>query len=195
MESNSIYHLSPPFHSTGGETSSSSNHFICFHSFSFDFNRFQSFHSFLSFSIISLNFIRFIAVIVVIALRWLERSFSPDVKLEPPLSDDAAEDGAGVDADAHVDRLVPVFVELSDGRNHGQAHLDAVLGVVRLRLGAAFIKRGHIQLNFSWLQIEMIFPHSSHLSLRSPDGAARITCYNFSYQLIRHSGIQTHASQ
>ena len=62
-----------------------------------------------------------------------------------------------MDADAHVDRLVPVFVELSDGRDHGQAHLDAVLGVVGLRLGAAFIKRGHIQLSFSWLQIEMIF--------------------------------------
>jgi len=42
----------------------------------------------------------------------------PDVELESPLANDTAEDRAGVDADPHVDGLMPVLVELADGRNH-----------------------------------------------------------------------------
>lgn len=61
----------------------------------------------------------------------------PHVELEPPLADDAAEDGAGVDAHAHVDRLVAVLVKVLDGGDHGQAHLNAVARVLRLGLGAA----------------------------------------------------------
>ena len=75
--------------------------------------------------------------------EWSQQNLVPDHRghpvfneLEPALADDAAEDGAGVDADAHVDRLVAVLVKVLDGGDHGQAHLHAVPRVVRLRLRA-----------------------------------------------------------
>ena len=61
----------------------------------------------------------------------------PHVELEPLSADDATEDGAGVDADPHVDILVALLVKLLDGPDHAQPHLDAVVGVVLSRLGTS----------------------------------------------------------
>ena len=61
----------------------------------------------------------------------------PHVELEPLPADDAAEDGAGVDADPHVDVLVAVLVKLLDGSDHAQPHPHAVVGVVLPGLGTA----------------------------------------------------------
>ena len=50
---------------------------------------------------------------------------------------DAADDLSGVDADTHLDTLLAVLVELLDGLDHGQSHVDGTLGVVRPLLRAA----------------------------------------------------------
>ncbi|TNN63102.1 hypothetical protein EYF80_026718 [Liparis tanakae] len=61
----------------------------------------------------------------------------PHVELEALYSQDAAQDGARVDAHAHVDGLARLLAELLDGLDHAQAHLHAAVGVVRPRLRAA----------------------------------------------------------
>ena len=70
----------------------------------------------------------------------------------PPLPHDTAQDGAGVDADAHVDLLPRVLVKLLDGGDHGQAHLNAVERVVWFRLWAACGKRGSV-ITFSFFLV------------------------------------------
>lgn len=62
---------------------------------------------------------------------------APDIELDPPGADNAAEDGARVDAHPHLDALVPLGVEAAHGIDHAQAHLHAANGMIRPGLGTS----------------------------------------------------------